>query len=45
MEEMAQRRKNSRLVVVDAGHVMHEDNVAATARVIDEFLTETACPI
>jgi len=45
MEEMAQRRKNSRLVVVDAGHVMHEDNVAAIARVIDDFLTETACPI
>lgn len=45
MEEMAQRRKNSRLVVIDAGHVMHEDNVAATACVIDEFLTEKVCVI
>lgn len=42
MEEMAERRANSKLVAVDAGHVMHEDNVAAMARIIEEFLCQPA---
>ncbi|MBL8869533.1 MAG: alpha/beta hydrolase [Planctomycetaceae bacterium] len=38
MEQMALRRKNTILTTLEAGHVMHEDNVAATAQAIESFL-------
>jgi pimeloyl-ACP methyl ester carboxylesterase len=42
MQEMAERRRNTSLVCIEAGHVMHEDNVAATVESIDQFLTATS---
>lgn len=44
MQEMVERRRNTSLVCIEAGHVMHEDNVAATAESIDKFLTANSPP-
>ena len=44
MEEMARLRPNTTIVAIEAGHVMHEDNVAATAKAIKDFLQSTNKP-
>jgi len=40
MEQMASRRKNARLEVLDGGHVVHMDNPAGFAKTVKEFLQE-----
>ena len=37
-EQMAERRPNTKLVIVDGGHVVHFDNPAGFAHVVKEFL-------
>ena len=38
LQAMVQRRPDSDLTMIDAGHVVHEDNVAAFARTVTAFL-------
>lgn len=38
LEEMAARRPNTRLVALDGGHVVHQDNPDAFADIVREFL-------
>jgi pimeloyl-ACP methyl ester carboxylesterase len=40
MEQMAARRPNARLEVLDGGHVVHMDNPAGFAQAVREFLQQ-----